>query len=368
MNNKNIFAIIAFLGVLIILGYQFFNVLVFIFLAIILASVGSPLMVLLQKIKIKKRVVPQSVAAAITLLVLVGLVFSGFYLLIPFVIKELEIVSSIDPALYTTAVANWLQEADSFLHRYGLIADNEHVGDILVAQMKTLLGSISVSGIVQNVISFAGATFILVFSVIFLTYFALKDKEIFFKMVRKAIPVSFRGNYDHIVAQTRVQVVKYFSGVLLDMIILGVIIWLACYFAGVPNALLIGVLAGLFDVIPYIGPFIAMGISLVLSVTSLLPTDPSSVELSMLFWKITIIFIVAKAIDNFILQPVIFGKSVKAHPVEIYIVILVAGYIGGIVGMIIAVPAYSLIRIIIKEFFGNYYMQDPHLPDKTQSI
>jgi predicted PurR-regulated permease PerM len=282
----------------------------------------------------------------------------GFYFIIPFVIKELEIVSSIDPTLYANAIEKWLQEADAFLHHHGIIAANEHIGDMLVTQMKSLVGSISVSGLIQNIISFAGATFILVFSVIFLTYFALKDKEFFFKMVRRAIPVSFRDNYDRIVAQTRVQVVRYFAGVLLDMIILGAIIGIACYFAGVPNALLIGVLSGLFDIIPYIGPFIAMGIGLVLSITSLLPTDPTTAELSMLFWKMVIIFIAAKAIDNFILQPVILGKSVQAHPVEIYIVILVAGYVGGITGMIIAVPAYSIFRIVIKEFFGNYYLQD----------
>jgi predicted PurR-regulated permease PerM len=358
MNNKNVIAIIVFLSILILLGYLFFNVLVFIFLAIIFASVGSPIMKLLQKITIKKKIVPLSVAAGITLFVLVALLSFGFYLFIPFVIKELELVSSIDPTLYVNAMDSWLRQADLFLHRHGIIAANEHIGDILVMQMKLFVGSMSLSGIVQNIISFTGATFILVFSVFFLTFFALKDKEIFFKMVRRTIPVSFRDHYDRIVSQTRVQVVRYCSGMLLDMIILGAIIGIACYIAGVPNALLIGVLSGLFDIIPYIGPFIAMGISLILSITTLLPTDPTTAELSTLFWKMTIIFVSAKAIDNFILQPIIFSKSVQAHPVEIFIVILAAGYVGGITGMIIAVPAYSLIRIIVKEFFGTYYLQD----------
>jgi predicted PurR-regulated permease PerM len=313
---------------------------------------------LLQKIKFKNKAISPSVAAGITLFVLVGLLSFGFYFFIPFIIKELEVISSIDPTLYTNAIESWLQQIDVFLHKHGFLLQDEHIGDILLVQMKSFVGSISISGVVENIISFAGAAFILVFSVIFLTYFALKDKEIFFKMTRNAIPLSFRENYDRIVSQTRVQVVRYFSGLLLDMIILGAIIGIACYFAGIPNALLIGVLAGLFDIIPYIGPFIAMGISLVLSITSILPTDPSTAELSMLFWKMVIIFVTAKSIDNFVLQPVIFGKSVQAHPVEIYVVILMAGYVGGITGMIVAVPAYSLIRIVIKEFFGSYYYQE----------
>jgi len=365
MNNKNFFAVIVFLGILVFLGYQFFNVLIFIFLAIIFAAVGSPLMKLLQKIKFKKKTISSSAAAGVTLFVLVGLLFLGFYFLIPFIVKELSIVSSIDPTLYTTTIESWLYEADFFLHKHGLLAKNEHLSDILLVQMKSFIGSISIPSVVENIFSFAGAAFILVFSVIFLTFFALKDKEIFFKMIRRAIPISFRDNYDRILMQTRVQVVRYFSGLLLDMVILGAIIGIACYFAGIPNALLIGVLAGLFDIIPYIGPFIAMGIGLVISFTSILPTDPSTAELTMLFWKMVIIFVVAKGIDNFVLQPVIFGKSVHAHPVEIYIVILVAGYVGGITGMIVAIPVYSLVRIVIKEFFGNHFQeQEKQLSDE----
>ena len=66
-------------------------------------------------------------------------------------------------------------------------------------------------------------------------------------------------------------------------------------------------------------------------------------------------FVVAQLLDNFVLQPLIFSKSVKAHfTLEIFMVILAAGSLGGIVGMIIAVPTYSFIRIIAKEFFNGY--------------
>jgi predicted PurR-regulated permease PerM len=358
MNNKSFFTIIAFLGVLVFLGYLFSNILIFILLAIVFAAVGSPLMQLLQKIKIKNKTCSPSLAAGITLFVLVGLISLGFYFLIPFVMKEMEFVSSIDPTLYTVAIENWLQQAEKFMHNYGFLNAGEHLGDLLLIQMKSFLGSISISGIIGNIVSFTGALFILVFSVIFLSFFALKDKEFFFNMIRKAIPVSFRENYDHILEQTRAQVVRYFTGVLLDNIILGVAIGVACYIANIPNALLIGILAGIFNIIPYVGPFIAMGLGLIISITSLLPTNPSADVLSLLFWKMAIIFAVLKAIDTFWLTPFIFGKSMKVHPVEIFIVILLAGYLGGIVGMIFAVPAYSLIRIVVKEFFGNYYANE----------
>ena len=355
MNNKNFFPIIIFLAVLIFLGYIFYNVLIYILLAIIFASVGSPLMKLLQKIKMKNKTCSPSAAAGITLVILLGLVSLCFYILIPFVVKEVEAVYAIDPALYTNALNSWLYQADMFLYEKGFLDANKHIGDMLLTQVKSFIGTISISQVAGNIFSFAGSFFILVFSVIFLSFFALKDKEIFFKMVRRAIPVSYRDNYDRILTQSRVQIVRYFSGVLLDNIILGVAVGIACYFAKIPNALLIGFLAGVFNIIPYVGPFIAMGIGLAVSIISLLPTEPTAEMFTILLWKFAIIFAVLKAIDTFVLTPIIFGKSIHVHPVEIFIIILLAGYVSGITGMIFAVPAYSMIRIIVKEFFGEYY-------------
>lgn len=357
MINKNATTIIIFLGILIFLGYLFFNVLIYILLSIVFAAVGAPLIRVLEKIKIKKWSCSSTLAACITLLVLVGVIVLGFYIFIPFVFKELSIVSSIDPTLYTQALGNWLEQADSFLYKYGLLNENEQLSAILLVQMKSLLNSISVSGVVGNLFSFAVELFVLIFSVIFLTFFALKDKEIFFKMIRRAIPISFRDSYDRILAQTRVHVVRYFSGVLLDNIIVGVAIGIVCYFAHIPNALLIGFLSGIFNIIPYVGPFIALGFGLVFSITTLLPTEPTTAVLSLLFWKMAIIFAVVKALDMFLLTPFIFGKSIQVHPIEIFIVILLAGYIGGIMSMIFAVPMYSMIRIVVKEFFGEYYAE-----------
>jgi predicted PurR-regulated permease PerM len=318
-------------------------------------------MQVLQKIKIKNISCSTSLAAGITLIVLITLVSLGMYVLIPFIIKEIKVVSSTDLSLYAKSLEIWLHQADLYLHDYGFLSNNEHVSDILSLQMKSSMSAINFSSVLGNIFSFAGALIILLFSVIFLKFFELKDKEIFFKMIRSAIPISFRDNYDRILAQTRMQVVRYFSGLLLDNIIVGVVVGLACYFANVPNALLIGLLIGVLNTIPYVGPFIALGLSLIFSITSLLPTYPTAHELSVLFWKITIIFAVVKALDTFLLTPVIFGKSMKVHPIEIFIVILLAGYVGGITGMIFAVPAYSMIRIIIQEFFGSYYSEQEKL-------
>ena len=121
---------------------------------------------------------------------------------------------------------------------------------------------------------------------------------------------------------------------------------------------MIGVIGGLLNIIPYLGPIIGVGLSIIMTITTLLPTSPDGALLTSAVVKVMIVFGIAKLIDDFVLQPVIYGKSVKAHPVEIFVVILIAGQIGGIFGMIFAVPAYTLLRIIVKEFFGHYYGVD----------
>jgi predicted PurR-regulated permease PerM len=119
---------------------------------------------------------------------------------------------------------------------------------------------------------------------------------------------------------------------------------------GVPNAFIIGFLCAILNIIPYIGPLIASVLAAVLTMLSNLGSDfqteilPTTIYVLIGFWIVQII-------DNNIFQPIIFSKSVKSHPIEIFLVILCAGFLFGIVGMIIAVPFFTILKVIGKEFF-----------------
>ncbi|MBR0073099.1 MAG: AI-2E family transporter, partial [Bacteroidales bacterium] len=123
--------------------------------------------------------------------------------------------------------------------------------------------------------------------------------------------------------------------------------------ADFPNALLIAAICGVMVVIPYLGAIIGSVLSFVILIVSTLNLSTDGVEILPLLLTFYGIFVVVKLIDDFVMQPLIYSKSVKAHPVEIFIVILVAGKIGGVLGMIAAIPAYTLIRIFVKEFWSN---------------
>jgi len=355
MKHSNIFPILLFICVLVFLGWLFSNIVIYIFLALILSIIGAPFVKLLQKISVKGKSIPSSVAAAITLLLIITIFSLFFYLMIPVLINELKLLSSIQPEMFKDQLELWMSKIDDFLISIGLFDKNEHLSDLFVQQFKSFISTINFTNLAGNIFSFLVSILIAVFSILFLTFFSLKDNKIFFKMIRKIIPVNYRESFDRILQSTKNQLVKYFSGVFLEMFIVGFLEGLLCYLAGIPNALLIGIIGGSMNIIPYVGPLVSFGISSLIAVTSQLPLNPDTSLLTMTVIKIAIVFSAVNLLDNFVLQPNIYGNTVRAHPIEIFIVILVAGYIGGILGMIFAVPAYSLVRIIVKEFFGKYY-------------
>jgi predicted PurR-regulated permease PerM len=117
--------------------------------------------------------------------------------------------------------------------------------------------------------------------------------------------------------------------------------------------LLIGLIAALFNVIPYLGPIIGGTIGVALGIATHLDLEFYSQLLPLIF-KMTGVFVTVQLIDNFVFQPLIFSNSVNAHPLEIFIVLLMAGSLAGIAGMILAIPMYTVIRVFAKEFFNKF--------------
>lgn len=107
------------------------------------------------------------------------------------------------------------------------------------------------------------------------------------------------------------------------------------------------------NVIPYLGPLIGATIGIIIGIISSLSLGAytSILPLSL---TIAAVFSVSNLIDNMVLQPLIYSTSVKAHPIEIFLVIIIAGSLFGITGMILAVPAYTVLRVIAREFFSEF--------------
>jgi predicted PurR-regulated permease PerM len=122
---------------------------------------------------------------------------------------------------------------------------------------------------------------------------------------------------------------------------------------GFSHAVLIGLVSGILNVIPYIGPIIGVIFGLCVGVATHVEMDPYTVMLPAVVYT-GVVMVITQVIDNVVLQPLIYGNSVHAHPLEIFLVILAAGHVAGIAGMILAIPVYTVLRVVSREFFSKY--------------
>ena len=355
MNDKSVLAILLFLAFLGLMAWFFSDVLIYVFLALVLTILGRPLMRLFAKIKIKNWQFPSALSAVLTMAVIIGVFALLVMTLIPAVISDFRDLLSFDPESLSATIGGWLKEAEIWLKQKGLLQSGDNLSEFVTSYLINLLKDFSFANLFGNAMSVLSAIIIGALAVLFMTFFSLSDNQVFFKLVRKVIPISYRPSYDRILSTSIHQISRYFMGVVMEMIISGILEGLFCYICGVPNALIIGFLGGLLNVIPYVGPLIGGALGAIIAVTNLLVAGIVGPIIWWTILKVALVFVGCNLIDNFVLQPLIYGRSVQAHPLEIFIVILIGAQIGGVLGMILAVPAYTLLRIIIKELFGEYY-------------
>lgn len=353
MNNKNLRIILGIIG-FILLMYILWNVrtiIIYFFSATIIAFIGRPLIRLLSKVRIKQWALPNWLKSVLVLFTFGLLLFGFFQLIIPTVIAQANIISNIDPNVMVEQLEPQIQQFTGWLERFEI--SSQEVEDLLVSEISRIFQVGKISDYLTTFISGLTDSLIAVFSVLFITFFLLKDGNIVDNVVTSLTPDKYLDSIQKIFMKTKDLLSRYFIGVVLQILIIMAVISIGLSIIGVKNAIIIGLIAGIFNIIPYLGPLIGGLIGISLAITTQLQLVPG-LDVTAFGIKALLVFITAQMVDNFVLQPLIFSKSVKAHPLEIFLVILAAGSLGGVVGMILAVPLYSFIRIVAKEFFNGY--------------
>ena len=190
-------------------------------------------------------------------------------------------------------------------------------------------------------------------SVLFISFFFLREQGLFYKMIQSLVPNEYEAKAAHAIDQTSKLLIRYFSGILLQMAIVTLLVSVPLRIMGIDNALLIAFFAAILNVIPYIGPIIGALFGVVITLSSN-PSAPFYSEMMPEMIRVLSVFIIMQIIDNFVLQPIIFSKSVKAHPLEIFLVVLIGAKLGGILGMVLAIPLYTVFRVIGKVFLSEF--------------
>ncbi|MGY0427120.1 MAG: AI-2E family transporter, partial [Polaribacter sp.] len=210
----------------------------------------------------------------------------------------------------------------------------------------------AIPNLLNSVLGALGSLSVGLFSVLFISFFFMKDSRLFKNGVMTLIPNKSEGRFSKSLETINNLLSRYFIGLLLQITILFILYTIILLIFGISNAVVIAFLCALLNLIPYVGPIIGAVIMLILSMTSNIGLDFQATILPTTIY-VMIGYFIAQIIDNFISQPIIFSKTTKSHPLEIFLIIIIGGLLFGIVGMITAVPLYTALKVILKEFLSE---------------
>lgn len=320
--------------------------------AIVITMVISPLMEYLSRRKIGKRPFPRWLAAIVSLLVVLVVFLGIIGVIVPLIAKEAKVVSEISYSDISGYLTTLMDETQHFLKKYDLIDESQELGHEIAERVKSFISIKNVGTAFTSVFSALASMGMALFAIFFISFFLLKDKAMFLNVFLSIFRKDKQYKVRNVLHKTRVLLSRYFIGLTIQLTVMITLESIGLTIFKIPNAFLIGFVGGFMNIIPYIGPIIGGAIGVVLAVISAMALG----NFEGLLWvivKVVIVFVAANIVDNTVNQPLIFSKSVNAHPIEIFIVTIAAGYIGGIGAMIVAIPAYTVIRIILKEYLSE---------------
>jgi predicted PurR-regulated permease PerM len=350
INWRPIAGTIGFLILLIAL-WRFRMLVGYMLFAVVLSFVGRPIVLLAQRIQIRKKALPSSFGAALALSIMISLSFALIQLFAPLFSEQAAAIQALDPEQARQLFGRVTQWLDEDLYRVDLSGSGLRNSEFLLNQIQSLVQLEGVGSLFGGLIARLGDGFIAIFSILFMAFFFLKDGALFRNIMDAITPDSMIERMQSILDRTTHLLTRYFGGLVIQVTIITTLVSLGLNIIGVEHAFLIGLLAGVFNLVPYIGPMAGAFIGLTLIATTHVGA-PSTLP-ALLGWGL-LVFLLAQLVDNFFTQPVIFANRVHAHPLEIFLVISIAGSLAGVAGMILAIPGYTLFRIIAQELFSGF--------------
>lgn len=355
MNKLSRYIIIAAVTIIVAsLMWYFSSILIYIVISAVIAMIGRPIVRKITKIKIGRYHIPSWVAAVFTIILILGVILSLSLLISPF-------ISQISTQLSTLTSEGlngkeFLDKVNNFITRLIPSLSNDfRIEDILITKLKEIVTIGNVSGVITSVAGALADLFVAIFSICFISFFFLSKEGTFTNIIAAILPDQYEERIRRASTSITGLLSRYFVGILCESLGVATInlIGLLVIAKMDPSfAILLAFISGILNVIPYVGPLIGHVIAVT---SSLLVYTTSAFSGSLLVFAgvVLAIFLFTQLVDNYLFQPLIYSSSVKAHPLEIFIVILMGGHIGGMVGMLIAIPTYTVLRVIAGEFLPN---------------
>ncbi len=356
----------------IILFCRYFrNMLIYVVLSFVVSLICRPLMKGMRRLTIKGKCAPEWLLAIISIFLVLG----GLILVIT---RIIPVVAGIirDASLFSNMhlpEGNLIDNINGWVAGLipGLAPDFDAVG-VIFSHLKGIATHFSFTGMLGSVVSVVADVGIGLFAVIFISFFFVKDERLFRRIVTTLTPNRIEASVAGAIEDIEYLLSRYFVGLIIEMVAVALVDFIGLWGIariGFGYALGIGFIAGILNIIPYIGPLIGELLGVLLCVVL---KYGAGVGLDVNIWMFALIvlaiMLTAQFIDNFVLQPLIYSSSILATPLEIFIVMLMAGHMGGAVGMLAAIPTYTVIRVIAGRFFYDKKIVRRLMPDMEKEI
>lgn len=342
------------------LCHLFSNAITYTLIAVVVSLLAKPIKKALSKIQIKKKSAPQWLLAGISIsIVIFGVIFI-FSMIIPIVLSIITDLSVANLNVSTQDIAEPLNNLNQWIiNTFPNIDRDFRIEVSLFNELEKAFDFGIFSSAIGTAASVVSSFAVALFAIFFISFFFTKDNDLFSDIVASLTPDKHEKNAVAAIDDIEHLLTRYFGGVTIEVIGVGLVNFIGLYFIAdlsMNVCIAIAFITGVLNIIPYVGPLIGGVIGTIIGVTfKFCSATPIGLDLGFIGFTLVLvaIFCFTQLIDNIVYQPLIYSSSIKAHPLEIFIVLLIAGGLFGPVAMVIAIPAYTVIRVIAFRFFGD---------------
>ena len=351
-NSRNItIAITLFIAGILI--WYFREIVSYVLIAWVVSMLGQPLMGFFKRrLQFRGHWAGDALCAALTLLtfmVTFGLIVSVF---VPLIVEQANNLSQVNYVDVGKSLEAPIAHLSAYCQKFGVLQPGQSALEVIQKNVYQYIDPSQVSNIFRSVVSTAGGFAVGLVSVLFISFFFLKENGMLTNFLSSLFPQEREGNLREAVSDTSTLLSRYFSGIFLQILFVATFLSIALMVLGIKNALLIAMFAAIINVIPYLGPSLGAIFACFITISSNLNLDFYTQTVPLLI-RVGIVFASLQFLNDWFVGPIIFSNRVKAHPLEIFLVTLAGAKIGGIGGMLLAIPGYTVLRVIARAFFNN---------------
>ncbi|MCG8323607.1 MAG: AI-2E family transporter [Cytophagales bacterium] len=342
------------ISALLFLAWYFSNITIYIIISLVLATILRPLTNYIAQTQFYKIKTPRIVAVFLSLLLLILVLGLFILLFVPLISEQIQVIANLNYESLYRRMTKPLQSLEMYIIENQLWeAKDGFLVEGLKESFLSLIAKINVQEIINRILSITGNVLVGILAVSFITFFFLFETATRRRQLISFIPNGYFEVTISAIHKIEKLLSNYLIGLLLQMISIFSIAAIGLSILGIKYALTIAVFAAVANLIPYAGPILGAGFGIIVGVSTA-GTFLNTQDYIFLLLKIVTVFSVVQLTDNLVLQPLIFSKSVKAHPLEIFVIIFAGATIAGVVGMIVAIPFYTVLRVSVVELYKGF--------------